>query len=278
MSLKKNIIIIFISVTLVFVYPVQTYAYAWPDITGNAFGEFLGELLEIVKDAAASAAKMAAISQATSTINSLLYSANQPRNIGNYVTFLAEIPYQEASTYAENFLTEAMRGASSGDFTGGGGSELSDNVETAGQFTLAALTDTSTPTIDFQDECTGENYFSEGNFKCFTKIISNSLNMPIGMAVATEDAFVQSYNQKKEMQEANAAYSGVISSMDDDGNIKLPSALVLEIQNQQIKLPLAALAAGDTSVFSSVIKSFAATLTTKIVTEGIQQTSQSIGL
>jgi hypothetical protein len=278
--MKKIIITIFI--TLIFLYPPQIYAssggWGTSNITGTMIGESLNKLLQTIIDAAASAAKMAAISQATSTINSLLYSANQPRNIGNYVTFLAEIPYQEANTYAENFLTEAMRGASSSDFTGSGGSDLSENVESAGQFTLTALADTSIPTIDFQDECTGEDYFSEGNFKCFTKITSNPLNMPIGMAVATEDAFVRSYLQKKEMQEANAAYSGVISSMDDDGNIKLPSAMVLEIQNQQIKLPLAALAAGDTDVYASFIKSFAATLSTKIVTECVHQASQSVGL
>ncbi|MEA3323276.1 MAG: hypothetical protein U9Q12_03560 [Patescibacteria group bacterium] len=279
---NKKVIFMIIIAFFIFIRPTPAEAKAnavWGllNVLGDTYKQLLEEIFLAIRDSAASAAKMAAINQTTSTINSLLYDgSSSPRNIGNYYDFIASAPEEKAVTYAETFLTDAMRGTASSDYTGGGGGALlGGSIETAGQQMLTQLQNTNTPTIDYEDECTGNDFFSEGNYKCFATVMDNSLNIPTGMAMEVDKAYDEKKETEQKIQEAKASFSGVLPDVDENGNIKLPSSVVEEIQLQQIKLPLQALAAGDTKVFSSVIKGVAASMMMEIVKNGFPEDNQS---
>lgn len=274
---NKKVIFMIIIAFFIFIRPTPAEAKAnavWGllNVLGDTYKQLLEEIFLAVRDSAASAAKMAAIQQTTSTINSLLYDgSSSERNISNYYDFLLAQPEEKAVTYAEAFLTNAMRGTASSDYTSGGGGMLGGSLESAGETALTQLQDTTTPTITYEDACTGDSFFTDGTFKCFNTLMSNSLNTPVGMALAVDNVHDAKKAQEVILQEAKADFSGVLPDIDENGNVKLVSSVVEEIQLQQIKLPLQALATGDTKVFSSVIKGVAASMMMEIVKNGFPE-------
>lgn len=274
---NKKVIFMIIVAFFIFIRPTPAEAKAnavWGllNVLGDTYKQLLEEIFLAIRDAAASAAKIAAIKQTTSTINSLLYDgSSSPRNINNYYDFLLAQPEETATAYTETFLTDAMRGTASSDYTSGGGGALGGSLESAGETVLAQLQNTTTPTITYEDDCTGDGFFTDGTFKCFSTIMSNSLNTPVGMALAVENVHDAKKVQEERIQEAKADFSGVLPDVDESGNIKLPSSVVAEIQLQQIKLPLGALVAGDTKVFSSVIKGVSTSMIMEIVKNGFPE-------
>lgn len=280
---NKKVIFMIIIAFFIFIRPTPAEAKAnavWGllNVLGDTYKQLLEEIFLAVRDSAASAAKMAAIQQTTSTINSLLYDgSSSERNIGNYYDFMIEQPEEDAVIYAETFLTDAMRGTASSDYSGGGGGALlGDSIEAAGQQMLTQLQNTDTPTISYEDECTGDDFFADGNYKCFGAIMDNTLNIPTGMAMEVDKAYDEKKKTEQIIQESKAGFSGVLPDINEDtGDIKLVSSVVEEIQLQQIKLPLQALATGDTKVFSSVIKGVAASMMMEIVKNGFPEENQS---
>ncbi len=281
---NKKVIFMIVIAFFIFIRPTPAHAAAnavWGllNILGDTYKQLLEEIFLSIRDSAASAAKMAAIQQTTSTINSLLYDgSSSPRNIGNYYDFMVSDPEDQAITYAETFLTDALRGTASSDYSGGGGGAiLGDSIEAAGQQMLAQLQNTDTPTIDYEDECTGSTTFSEGNYKCFGAIMDNTLNIPTGVAMEVDKAYDEKKETEQKIQEAKADFSGVLPDIDENGNIKLVKSVVEEVQLQQIKLPLQALATGDTKVFSSIIKGVAASMMMEIVKNGFPEETTEFG-
>ncbi len=252
--------------------------------TLNIFGDMAKQMMEEistqVREAIASTAKMIAIKQATATIETLLYGgSSSPRNIKNFEKFLIEDPAEEAVTYAEDFLTSSLRGTMSGDYTSTGGAaanELKKAIKQAGKSVIDSAKGKTHSTVDLS-ECTGDSYFSENNFKCFSQIWSNPMrNTPFGMAMATDQVMQASFTKEMAVAQLRATSSGVLDQQDEDGNIILSKSFVEEIQLQQITLPLEALANGDSSVFSSAIQAFAVTLITGIVQRGLGEVEQAI--
>jgi hypothetical protein len=270
----KKIIFAILIVSFLIGHPTPTHAAAaWGtlNIIGDMMKQMMEEISEQIKIAINSAAKMAAIKQATSTIESLLYGdSTSPRNIKNFQDFLVAEPSEKAVTYGQDFLTSALRGTTSGDYTSasGGSGFLSKPIENAGQNIIKKWSGDGKATVDYQEHC-GSDYFANGDYKCFSAIMSNPLNTPLGMALATDGMVAAKYQAEQLEAQVTATSSGVLPAMDEIGNIKLPSSIVETIQSQQITLPLDALANGDSGVFSSAIQSFAIGIITDIVERGL---------
>ncbi|PID51874.1 MAG: hypothetical protein CR972_04880 [Candidatus Moraniibacteriota bacterium] len=257
----------------------NTQAGTWGEnFEAGAMKQMLEEISTQIREALASSAKMIAIKQATATIETLLYGSNSsPRNIKNFEEFLIEDPTEKAITYAEDFLTNSLRGTTSGDYISSGGgveSELKNAIQSAGESVINSAK--GGQTYVNLTECTGNTIFSEGDFDCFEQLLSAPQNNPIGMALTMDQTMRSNYEKEKEIAELRATSSGALDQQDEKGNTVLPKSIVEEIQLQQITLPLEALANGDSSVFSSAIQAFAVTLITNVVNRGLSEVDQAI--
>jgi hypothetical protein len=134
---------------------------------------------------------------------------------------------------------------------------------------LDGLEGADQPQVDYADYCSGDGFFADGNYQCFSAIMSNPLNTPIGMALAVDQVATAKYLQEKETAELMATSTGVLPQVNENGDVKIPSSVVEEIQLQQVKLPLESLANGDTSVFSMLIETFAVQLIVSIMDKGL---------
>ncbi len=274
-------ILSFILMTTLLITPLS---YARADYWGgNYLGAGLKQMLEEVfteiQNAIYAAAKMEAIEQATSTIEDSLYGGDSsPRNIKNFDEFLIQDPKDKAITYGEDFLTSTLRGTASGDYTSsGGGGGLDSALDTAGKNIIDAWKSEKTNTSDYADYCSDtSDIFSDGNFDCFNAIMANPLNTPIGIAMAVDKETAAKYQNEKEIATLMATSTGTLPQVDEDGDVSLPSSLVEEIQKQQVTLPLEALANGDNDAFSSMIQSFAVSLITSIVEDGLSEMDESM--
>lgn len=258
-----------------------TFMWGTLDMVGDIWKQMAEVIYTEITNAIKASAKMAAIKQATSMIESLLYggSGSSQRNISDFNKFLIEDPSELAVTYGQDFLTNTLRGTASGDYTSSGGGELSQMIQSAGESVIDSWEGKDTPTVDYAEHCgdiSGGNYFADGNFKCFSAIMSNSVNTPIGMALAVDKATAEKYIQEKEVALLKATSSGVLPEIGSDGRVKLPRSIVEEIQLQQITLPLESLANGDSSVFSSMIQSFAVSLIVGVVERGLGEVEESV--
>lgn len=279
--IKKTFIAFIISIFIMF--PVHnTHAGYWGEnFAANAVKQMLEEISTEIANAINASAKMASIKQATSMIESLLYGgSSSQRNISNYYDFLIEKPREETVLYTQDFLTQTLRGTTSGDYipTGGSGSNgLGESLSQAGKTVIDGWEGKNVPVVDYQNYCpASSDFFADGNFQCFSAIMSNPVNTPIGIALATDQVAAAKYAQTQAQAEIEATSSGVLADKDENGNIKLPSSVVEEIQLQQITLPLEALATGDTGVFSNMIQSFAVGLVVGVVERGLGEVEESI--
>ncbi len=278
----KKVIATICIVSLLSASPIH---YVRADYWGGAMSanvmQMLGEeIMAQIEEALWAALKMAAIKQATSTIENALYGgSSSPRNIGNFTEFLISDTQDAAITYGQDFLTTSLRGAGSSDYSsssGSGGGSLTNALKDAGQGVLDQWEGKNQLTTDYAESCpAGDDFFADDSFKCFGAITSNSMNMPVGMALAVDRATSLKYEAEKQVAMITATSSGTLPDIDEDGNIKLPSSVVEAIQLQQITLPLEALANGDSGAFSSLIQSFAVSLITKVINNGMSEAQNS---
>ena len=277
----KLIVLLLIVCILILPMHHARAGYWSENYSANIMQTMMEEMKLQIRQALEAALKMAAIKQATSTIENSLYGeSSSPRNISNFAEFLVSDPQDAAVTYGEDFLSQTLRGSGSSDYTstsggGGGGGDLSDMLEEAGQRVIDEWDGKNEPTVDFAESCSGDDYFSDGDFKCFSAITSNPINMPVGMALAVDSAMSAKFKAEQQIAELEATSSGVLPGKDDSGDVKLPSSVVEEIQLQQITLPLESLANGDSGAFSKIIQSFAVSLIVKIVQDGLSETQDS---
>ena len=280
MHMKNKFIALMLVVSMLTTPISFTYAGSWGESMAAAKAkQMMEEIFEQIKNAINAAAKMAAIKQATSTIEDLLYGGNSsPRSIQNFEEFLVQNPHEEAMTFGQDFLTSALRGRTSGDYTmsasGSGGIESA--IEAAGQGVIDAWSGENQPTVDLADYCSNtSDVFADGDWACYEALWSNSYNTPIGMAIATDRAMSSKFMQEKEIANLIATSSGSLPQFDENGNVSLTSDMVASIARSQAMLPLEALANGDSNIFSSLIQSFAITLLTRIVNQGLSETQES---
>ncbi len=280
MKKTKKIIII----SLIFFHLLMPFSFVSADYWGgNKASALLKQTLEEIRyqviTAINATAKMIAIKQATSIIETLLYNGTQ-RNIRNYRTFLVQDPREKAIAYSQDFLTNSLRGTTSGDYTpaSGGSDPLGDAIQKAGESVIDQWKGTTQPSVDYMNYCSNpSDVFADGNYRCFEAIIANPLNTPIGMALAMDAITAAQYEKEQLVAQTTAQSSGVLPQLDPEtGDIVLPSSVVEEIQLQRIKLPLEALANGDSSVFSSMIQSFAVSLIVGIVERGLGEVDQAV--
>jgi len=272
--IKKGIALILIIFTLTL--PAHyTHAGVWGEnFPANAVKQLLEEISIQIREGISSAAKMAAIKQATSMIESALYGdSSSPRNISNYYDFIISDPTDKTITYAEDFLTNTLRGTTSGDYTSSGGGSLSQSIEKAGQNSIDSWKG-KIATVNYAEHC--PNGIESGDINCLIHVMQDKQNNPIGMTIIMDAALAGQYEVEQKQAELIATSTGVLPTFDEDGKVKLPSALVNEVQLQQVTLPLQALANGDSGVFSSAIQSFAVGLIMNIVNEGIQEASDAV--
>ncbi len=283
MNKIKKIAVLFCLMCIIMAPVQHVRAEMWGTNMGaSGMKQGLEEIFEEIKKAINSSVKMMSIKQATSTIEDLLYGgSSSPRNISNFEDFIINDPKNKAVTYGEDFLTSALRGTTSGDYTPAGGSSggdaLGQAIESGGNSVLDGWKGKNQPSVDYAEHCTGGGYFAGGDYKCLTAIAANHLNTPIGMALATDTATSAKYVAEQKVQDLTAKSSGVLPAKDAQGNTKIPSSMVEVIQNQQVNLPLEALANGDSNVFSSVIQSFATTLIVGVVERGLGEVQSSVG-
>jgi len=278
MKIKKILASILIFTCLLGQPQVTHAALAWGTL--NIFGSTLGELLAGIREQIIaginSAAKMAAIKQATSMIESALYGgSSSPRNINNYTDFLINDPLDKTVTYTESFLTNALRGTTSVDYKSSGGGALSQSIEKAGQAIIDDLKGETQKTITYTEYCQDNSFFVGGNYDCFDSLFSNSINTPFGMYLETEAVSSATYQSEQLKAQLMATSTGVLPTLKDNGDVLLVSSIVNEVQLQQITLPLEALANGDSGVFSSAIQSFAVGLIMKIVKNGVDNAANN---
>ena len=273
-----------LSLILMFALLTTPLSYARADIWGSNYvsaglKQMLEEIFTEIQNAIYAAAKMEAIKQATSTIEDSLYGGDSsPRNIKNFNEFLLEDPQDKAVTYAEDFLTSTLRGTTSGDYTSSGsGGGLESAIESAGKSVIKSWEGKNESSVDLADYCSDtSDVFADENWDCFASIWNNPLNTPIGMALAVDRTTAAKYQQEKEVATLMATSTGTLPQVDEEGDVSLPNSLVEEIQKQQVTLPLEALANGDNDAFSSMIQSFAVSLITSIVEDGLSEMDESM--
>ena len=246
--------------------------------------EIMGQMMTAMREqmivAINSMVKMMAIKQATSTIESLLYGDNaSPRNITNFQDFLINEPMDKTITYAQDFLTNSLRGTTSSDYTsssgGSGGDELAQAIENAGQSIIDSWEKPDSNYTAYQDVCPDpSNVFADGTLDCYNAIIESG--MPFKMALDMDALMTTKFQQETAKATLDATSSGTLSAKDENGNIILPSSMVEEIQLQRITMPLQALANADSNVFSMVIKSFVVTLISQVIQRGVSQAQENI--
>ncbi len=276
--LKKTFSIIVISIFLITPFE-NVSAGTWGEPTeAEMMGQMMAKIREQITVAINSAAKMASIKQATSSIESLLYGgSSSPRNISNFQDFLVNEPADKAVTYGQDFLTNTLRGTTSGDYIsgggiGGGGNDvIAQALEQAGQGVIDNWSGDSQPTTTYAEHCNGDSI----NLECFNSMMSNPVNNKYGMQLVMEETIASKFAVEQLDAQITATSSGILPDKDENGNIKLPSSIVETIQEQQITLPLEALANGDSNVFSMVIQTFAISIMTDIVNRGLGTVQQS---
>ena len=98
--------------------------------------------------------------------------------------------------YGETFLTSAMRGTSSGDYSAAGGAgSLSADIKASGDNVIANWKGSKKATVDFASACSGDAIIDQ-DYKCLSKILSNPLNSPIGMAIAVDASIAAKYQEE----------------------------------------------------------------------------------
>ena len=279
--IKKTLATILLLLTL-FLPIHHTNAY-WSNVGSDAAFTALAPVLEGIREqivkALEASAKMMAIKQATSTIEDLLYGgSSSPRNIKNFQEFLIQDPHDKTIAYAQDFLTNSLRGSTSGDYTpaggGSGGSDLLAAIKAAGEGVIKEWEGGTSNYDAYRSVCSDtSNYFADGNFDCFDTIIDTA--MPFKMAMEMDAVMSAKFEQEKETAALEAMSSGVLPAKNDNGDIINPKSIVEEIQLQRITLPLEALANGDSSAFSSLIQSFAVSLIVGVVERGLGEVESS---
>lgn len=251
--------------------------------------------MQQIRDAVNAAAKMASIKMVTSTMEKALYgNSSSPRMIRDFEEFLVADPLDEAVTYGQDFLTQTMRGMGSGDYTsvsgGAGGDFLAQMLQDAGQGVLDQWEGTATPTVDYMDYCnlsggsasfTGEgdvygSIFGDGNFRCYSAIMDNPVNTPVGMMLAVDQATAAKYQQEQKIATLMATSEGVLPDMDENGNVRVPAHVIEFFQTASMETILDSLAASDTRAFSVIIQGFAATMITQIMQKGLGEVNEAI--
>ncbi len=282
--MNRNKLYIIVFAFLFCILPKPTHAaVAWGtlNIVGDMTKQMMEEVSRQVYDALNSSLKMAAIKQATSTIETLLYgSSSSQANIRNYQSFLIEQPHNTAVAYAENFLTTTLQGTASGDYISSGGSinsTIGNALETTGQAVIDNLDNKTPLQADYAAYCEGDDFFATGDYTCFSAIFNNpSANTIYGIALETEKAYGAAYQQEQFIQKMYATSDGSLPILNPDGSVKVPKSVVEALQLQQVTLPLEALANGDSGVFSTAIQSFAVALITDVIEQGVGEVEQNI--
>ena len=279
---KKTIATILIALFLI--SPIHYTDAIWSNVVSDfgvaSYKQMLEEIRDQIVKAIEASAKMMAIKQATSVIETLLYGGNSsPRNIKNFQKFLIQDPRDKTITYAQDFLTNSLRGTTSGDYTpangGSGSNDLSAAIKAAGESVIKEWQGGSFNYDAYRSACSNTtNYFADGNFDCYDAIINTA--MPFKMALDMDAIMTAKYQQEKETAALEATSSGVLPAKNEKGDIINPSSVVEEIQLQRITLPLEALANGDSKAFSSLIQSFAVNLIVSVVERGLGEVEASV--
>lgn len=230
-------------------------------------------------------AKMFAIVQAQATIQAMLNSGSgEPNYIKNYQQFLVEDPQNQALMATEGFLESTVLGGRAENY------ELS-NVESEGAdgkvfkknyyeyLRLAGksgIINGKNLSVNLEG-CSknflsgnDNNMFSDGNMVCFSIIMGNTENLPAGIAALAEAKYAQNVDEAKEIAKVQASGGGVLPILDENGNVKLPKALVESLQIKGVTMPLDAITNGDnSSVFSNLIQTLAMKIITQAVNNGL---------
>lgn len=271
--------------SLMLLMTMMPFSYARADMWGSNFGaagmkEMLEEIYDEIQKAIAAAAKMAAIEQATSSIESSLYGGDSsPRNIKNFDDFLVQGPQDKTVAYGEDWLTSTTGGkGGSSDYTSSSdGGDLGSSLQDAGDSVLDDWNGKNEMKADYDEYCSSTSeLFADGNYLCFDAIMANPVNTPIGLKQEMDKAMVAKYQQEQDVAKLTATSPGTLPQYDDNGDVELPNSVVEEIQKQQVTLPLDALANGDSNVFSELIQSFAVELITNVINNGLSEAQDSM--
>lgn len=252
-----------------------------------------------VRDAVNAAAKMAAIKAVTQTIDSLVFGkSSSPRTISNFTDFLVTDPMNKTIAYGQDFLTQTLRGMGSGDYTsasgGVGGDFLTQMLQDTGNRVLDDWRGKNMPTVDYMDYCNlsggsgmgGANYltgqssdggiFADGNFLCFSAIMSNSVNTPIGLAMALDQEMLAKYQQEKDVASLMATSTGILPELDAYGNVKKSLNDVQNLMNMPFRIWEEALANADSKAFATLIQAYVVAMIADIAERGFSTVGDAV--
>lgn len=236
-------------------------------------------------------AKMFAIKQVQSTIQSSLAGASDsPKYIKNYRDFLINNPREEAKVVANDFLTATLQGRTSGggyvsaNMTGteegiSANMTYSDYLENSVKAVIEGNSEGVKVTIE--DICNplekNGGIFAQGDWDCFSEMMDNQLNLPVGLSIATEGYLNQktAEYQLEAKAIADSSEGGFLPIIDVNGNVTLPAGITADLQAKIVTLPIDSIANSDSEAFSTLIESFAVSTISEVVQYGLGETERS---
>lgn len=286
--MKKIFTFIFLFI-LIFNTKISKADAIWSNVASDIAIEVSREVRIQIRIVVNAQAKMMAIKQVQSTIESSLVGASDsPKYIKNYRDFLVTSPYESAQIATnEIFLTAALEGKTSGGgyvsatMTGteegiSANMTYNDYLKNIGEVAIKGNDEGVKVTID--DICNPlEGLFSQGDWDCFSEIMDNQINLPVGLAVATESYL----NQKTEEYQleakvmAQSSEGGFLPIIDVNGNVTLPSGITADLQTKIVTLPIDSVANSDSDVFSTLAQALTINTINKITQNGIGEVEKS---
>ncbi len=212
---------------------VEASFWGFSDIGSTGLEMITNELLAIIKELLGATQEIVTTKSVTTFILGNLGSGSSSTFIQDYRAFLFKEPVDEASTYAEAFLTEVLHGREPGDYGFGDGFdgllghyESRLRIAAAEGIVTGARSDAAKHIgVDIADYCTMREgkllLFGEAtsaSFTCFSGVFANPYNHPAGIKTATRTAFDNAIQERESEREIKALTAeGVLPDEDEFG-------------------------------------------------------------
>lgn len=284
--MKKVLPFIFL-VVLAFNVNINNADAVWSNVASDIGIRISEELSIEIRIIINAAAKMFAIKQVQTTIQSSLAGASDsPKYIKNYRDFLITDPRDKAKVSTNDFLTAALEGRTSGNYISANvtGTEegisanmtYSQYLENIGKVVIEGNNEGVKVTIE--EICNPlDGLFSQGNWDCWDEYSGNDMHKGVGVSVITRGVLEEKTGeyQLEAQTMAQASKGGFLPVIDVNGNITLPAGITADLQAKIVTLPIDSIANSDSEAFSTLIESFAVSTISEVVQYGLGETERS---
>lgn len=260
-----------ISFCLIFISASQS-AYAWDAVLGATVGNQLHWLYDSIKGAALAAVKQTAVQTLNTTVNNMVGGGSSSSNalfITDWQDYLVTQPQKDAKTYMNDYFSQLSNGKSSSTYTSSEGTS-STSTGSSGNYVAdmvnqvkTKFNNSSSPTPTYEGNI--DNLFSDNNSNNFTKLVSNPMNLEIGVELDAQQKYDDAINNAKEEATTKAiAYNG-FKAKESNGKVITPGSTIKDMTSnvQDLGNKVIASANNIPEVMTSIV--------TKMVTQSIQQ-------